>query len=117
MKKIIIHLVPIVISFLWLIETCHTFNPFTLKGPGFLKFYLLLLLGFYSSIFILKLLKQTISKTTLYWMLLIFVVGIIKVIRGILLGKPVGFLVMILILECIVILLFKLFYVKNKIKK
>lgn len=49
-------------------------------------------------------------------MLFIFVLGMIKLIRGILLGKPVGFLVMILIAECIVILLFKLFHVKNKIK-
>ncbi|PWN64430.1 hypothetical protein [Chryseobacterium oncorhynchi] len=116
MKKIIIHSVSIMVSFIWLIETRQTFNPFTLKGPGFLKFYLLLLLGFYSSIFILKLLKEPISKTTLYFMLFIFVLGMIKLIRGILLGKPVGFLVMILIAECIVILLFKLFHVKNKIK-
>ncbi|MFP3832572.1 hypothetical protein [Chryseobacterium sp. SIMBA_028] len=117
MKKIIIHSVPIVISFMWLIETCRALNPFTLKGPGFLKFYLLLLLGFYFSVFILKLLKETISKTTLYVMLFIFVVGIIKLIRGILLGKPVGFLIIILISECIVILLFRLFHVKNEIKK
>ncbi|AZB00810.1 hypothetical protein EG359_14840 [Chryseobacterium joostei] len=116
MKKIIIHSVSVVISFIWLIKTCQTLNPFTLKGAGFLKFYLLLLLGFYFSIFILKLLKETISKTTLYFMLLIFVWGVIKLIRGILLGKPVGFLVMILIVECVVMLLFMLFHVKNKIK-
>ncbi|KMQ69779.1 hypothetical protein ACM39_01645 [Chryseobacterium sp. FH2] len=102
MKKIIIHTVPLIISWLWLVINKETYNPITLKGPDFLKFYLILLLGFYSSFFLLKTLRETISKTTFYFMILIFSLGIVKLIRGIFLGKPIGFLAMILILESIV---------------
>lgn len=49
-------------------------------------------------------------------MISIFILGIVKLIRGIFLGKPVGFLVMILILEVIVILFFNLSDLKRKIK-
>lgn len=49
-------------------------------------------------------------------MISIFVLGIVKLIRGIFLGKPVGFLIMILILELIVMLFFNLSELKRKIK-
>ncbi|PTT37413.1 hypothetical protein DBR28_09855 [Chryseobacterium sp. HMWF028] len=97
MKKLIIHSAPVVISFTWLVAAHQTFNPIILKGPDFLKFYLILILGFYVSIFILNSLKETISGTTLYFAGLIFLLGIIKLIRGVMLGKPIGFLIMILI--------------------
>lgn len=116
MKKLIIHSIPVVISFIWLAIECHTLNPFTVKGPEFLKFYLILIPGFYFSVFIGKPLKESISKTTFYFTLFIFLLGVVKLIRGILLEKPVGFLVMILIGECVVMLLFKLSDVKDRIK-
>jgi len=116
MKKTIIHSVPVVISFLWLMAVPCTFNPLILKGPDFLKFYLLLVLGFYASLFILKSLKEAISGTTHYFAGFIFLLGIIKLIRGVMLGKPVGFLVMILIAEGVVTLIFISSYVNEKIK-
>ncbi|UHO38289.1 hypothetical protein H5J24_22555 [Chryseobacterium capnotolerans] len=117
MKKLIIHSIPIVISFVWLIAECQTLNPISLKGPDFLKFYLILVLGFYLSIFILKSLGETISNTTFYILMLIGVLGISKLIRGIMLGKPIGFLTIILILELIVILLLITFKSKKDISK
>ena len=104
MKKIIIHTVPVVISFIWLFTVNHTFDPISLKGPHFLKFYLILVFGLYASVFALKVFGESISKATFYFMISIFLVGVIKLIKGILLAKPVGFLIMILILEFIVIL-------------
>src|SRR5690606_17193493 len=108
MRKIIIHSVPIVISFVWLILVNHTLNPITLRGPYFLQFYLILLMGFYMSILGLKTLREKISKTTAWIMISIFLLGVIKLGRGIILDKPVGFLILILILELIVLLLFSL---------
>lgn len=116
MKKIIIHSVPVVISFMWLMAVPQTCNPVILKGPDFLKFYLMLVLGFYASFFIVNSLKETISGTTLYFAGFIFLLGVIKLIRGVMLGKPVGFLVMILIAECFVILVFISGHVNEKIK-
>ena len=116
MKKIIIHTVPFIVSLIWLILNKNIFNPISLKGPDFLKFYLILLLGCYASVLLLKSLKETVSKTTFYFMISIFVLGIVKLIRGIFLGKPVGFLIMILILEVIVMLLLNLSELKQKIK-
>lgn len=49
-------------------------------------------------------------------MISIFFLGIVKLIRGIFLGKSVGFLIMILILEVIVMLFFNLSELKRKIK-
>lgn len=49
-------------------------------------------------------------------MISIFSLGILKLIKGILLGKPVGFLIMILLLEVIVILIIRLFNVNDKLK-
>ncbi|CAI8851395.1 hypothetical protein [Chryseobacterium sp. IT-36CA2] len=114
MKKLIIHSVPVVISFMWLMAIHQTFNPIILKGPDFLKFYLILILGFYASVFILNSLKETVSKVTLYFAILIFLLGAVKLIRGIMLGKPIGFLVMILIVESIVTVFFISNYVNKK---
>ncbi|MDR6371487.1 hypothetical protein J2795_002726 [Chryseobacterium bernardetii] len=116
MKKTIIHSVPVVISFIWLMAVPQTFNPIILKGHDFLKFYLILVLGFYASLFIQNFLKETSSGATLYFAGFIFLLGIIKLIRGVMLGKPVGFLVMILIAECIVTLVFISNHVNEKIK-
>jgi len=117
MKKIIIHSIPVVISLIWLVFTHHTFNPISLKGPSFLFFYLLLIIGFYASIFILKLIKQKISEVTFYFMISIFILGIIKLVKGMFLGKPVGFLIMILVVELIVILFIHLSTLSYKINK
>jgi hypothetical protein len=116
MKKIIIHTVPAVISFIWVIVICNTLDPISLKGPYFIKFYLILVFGFYASIFALKLLKESISKTTFYFMISIFLLGIVKLIKGIFLGKPVGFLIMTLILELTVILFINLNKLNYKMK-
>jgi hypothetical protein len=116
MKKILIHIVPVLLSFIWLMANHHTFDPISLKGPYFLRFYLLLVFGFYISIFVLKLFNEKISKTTFYFMILIFTFGILKLIRGILLGKPVGFLIMLLLSEVIVILIINLYKLNDKLK-
>ncbi|KAA2221503.1 hypothetical protein [Chryseobacterium sediminis] len=116
MKKLIIHSVPAVVSFMWLITACQTLNPIIIKGPDFLKFYLILVLGFYASVFILNSLRESISKTTFYFIGFIFLLGIIKLIRGIMLGKPVGFLVMILILECVVAVFLTMSHINKKTK-
>jgi len=111
-----IHTIPVLISFVWLVLVNHTLDPIFLKGPDFLKFYLILLFGFYSSVFVLKLFNESISKTTLYFMISIFILGIVKLVRGLFLGKPVGFLILILILEFIVILFINLNNLKFKLK-
>lgn len=116
MKKIIIHIIPVIISLVWLIMNIDTFNPISLKGPDFLKFYLILLFAFYCSVFVLKLFKESISKTTFYFMISIFILGIVKLIRGLFLGKPVGFLILILILELFVLVFINLNNLKFKLK-
>ncbi|WP_228461037.1 hypothetical protein [Chryseobacterium defluvii] len=75
MKKIILHAVPVIISVLWLVTKYQTYDPITLKGPVFLKFYLLLLSGFYISVFILKFFKEQASKTTFFFMIFIFLLA------------------------------------------
>ena len=115
MKTILIHLASIMISIIWLITECQTYNPIFLKGPQFLKFYLILLAAFYISVFILKFLKESVSKMTLYFAIMIFIVGIVKLIRGLMLGKPIRFLVMILIAEIAVMLIFGLFKFREKL--
>lgn len=111
-----IHIIPVIMSLVWLVINTDTINPISLKGPDFLKFYLILLFGFYSSVFVLKLFKESISKTTFYFTISIFILGIVKLIRGLFLGKPVGFLILILILEFTVILFINLNYLKFKLK-
>ncbi|WP_027387255.1 hypothetical protein [Chryseobacterium gregarium] len=113
MKKIIIHTAPVLISFLWLILVNYPLNPVSLKGPHFLRFYLILLSGFYVSIFLLKLFKETVSDTTLYFAAAIFILGIVKLIRGIYLGKLVGYLLMILMVEIIVMVYVKMHQSKD----
>lgn len=117
MKKLIIHSTPIVISFIWLVIEYNTINPITLKGPEFLKFYLILILGFYLSVFIVKLLGDKISQRTFYFLMGIGALGIIKLIRGIMLGKPVGFLTMILIAELIIAFLLMGLTSNDKLKQ
>lgn len=116
MKKIIFHSVSFLISLIWLVKEHHTYNPITLKGPDFLKFYFILLLGFYVSVIILTFFKETISKITIYFMIFITVLGIVKLIRGIILVKPVGYLLAIMFFEVAVLIYFMLFYSNKKLK-
>ncbi|MBL1221625.1 hypothetical protein JET18_12305 [Chryseobacterium sp. L7] len=104
MKKILFYSVPVIISIIWLILTQQTCNPISIKGPEFLKFYLILVLGFYASVMILKSFKENSSKIILYFMILILLLGIVKLIKGLIIGKPVGYLVMILMVEGIILL-------------
>lgn len=103
MKKIIIYSVPVTVSLSRLILAGNTFNPLALKGPDFLWFYLILLSGFYASAFVLKACGESFSKVTFYGIVFIFILGIIGLIKGIVLGKPIGFLMLILLLELIVL--------------
>lgn len=103
-------------SLAWLVINTDTINPISLKGPDFLKFYIILLFGFYSSVFGLKLFKESISRTTFYFMISIFILGIVKLVRGMFLGKPVGFLILILILELFVLVFINLNNLKFKLK-
>lgn len=103
MKRILFHSATIVMSMIWLVINHQTYNPFSLKGPEFLKFYLILLSGFYLSVFSLNYLRQTISKTTFYFMMVILVSGMIKITIGLFLGKPVGYLIILLIIQFIAI--------------
>lgn len=104
MKKILIYTVPVMISVIWLVLTHETYNPISLKGPEFLKFYGMLLLGFYLSVIILKSFKVGPSKITLYFMIFILMIGIMKLTKGLMIGKPVGYLIVLLIIQGIVIL-------------
>lgn len=116
MKRIFFYIIPVVISFLWLFIMNHTSNPFILKGPDFLKFYLILIFMFYSLILTLKYFKYKISETELYGLGLIILFGIIKLFIGIILEKPVGFLILILLLELIVFLTIKRSYFNCQLK-
>lgn len=104
MKKLIIHSVPVAVSFMWLSVCCKTCNPIALTGPGFLKFYLILTAGFYISVFSLKYFDENVSKLSMVFMISILILGIVKLIKGLMIGKPVGYIVMILIFEGLVIL-------------
>lgn len=94
----------------------HTYNPILLKGPDFLMFYLMLIITFYLSVFIGGVFKESISGNTFLFMILIMAVGFIKLIRGLILGKPIGFLIIILIMEVIINLFIMSMKVKNKLK-
>ncbi|MGU3374534.1 hypothetical protein [Chryseobacterium sp. M5A1_1a] len=117
MKKIIIHSVPVAISIIWLAVCCQTLNPIALRGPGFLKFYLILLTGFYISVFCLRFFGEGLSKVSFYFMFLIFILGIVKLIRGLSLDRPVGILFSILVAEIIIIVVCTSVQLKNKIKE
>ncbi|SMP04358.1 hypothetical protein SAMN06264346_101304 [Chryseobacterium profundimaris] len=107
MRKNFFYIIPFIISFLWLFIINHSSNPFILKGPDFLKFYQILIFLFYMSVFILN---RSISQTTFYGLGLIILLGIIKLFIGMILGKPVGFLIIILILELIVLMIIRRSY-------
>ena len=115
-KKILIHKIPVLLSLIWLITINHTLDPISLKGHYFLKFYFILVLGFYASVFALEFFGETISRTTFYFLISIFLLGVVKLAKGIFLGKPIGYLMMILILEIIVSVFLNLFYVNHKMK-
>ncbi|MGG5209330.1 hypothetical protein ACQWU4_10300 [Chryseobacterium sp. MIQD13] len=117
MTKIITHSIPAALSFIWLAICCRTFNPIALTGPGFLKFYLILTIGFYLSVFFLKYLGENVSRTSFYFMSLIFALGIIKLIRGLILDRPVGILFSILVAEIIAIMAVRSIQLNHKIKK
>ena len=116
MKSILFYSVSTMGSVIWLINSHQTFNPIALKGPDFLKFYLMLLIGLYLSILIGKFLKLSHSKTIFYFLIAILLLGITKLFRGLYLGKPVGYLVMILIMELIVIVFITSSQFNNKLK-
>ncbi len=101
---------------MWLILINHTVNPFILKGPDFLKFYLMLVLGLYVSFFTLRLLGEGISKLTFYFMVFIFLLGIVKLMKGILSDKPLGFLLIILLAELSVTLYVYLYYFNKRMQ-
>ncbi|AZA78623.1 hypothetical protein EG347_14445 [Chryseobacterium sp. G0186] len=117
MKKIIIHSVPVAVSIIWLAACCQTLNPIELRGPGFLKFYLILVTGFYISVFCLRFFGEALSKLSFYFMFLIFILGIVKLIRGVSLDRPVGILFCILVAEIIMIVICTSVQLKNKINK
>ena len=104
MKKILLYSVPVIISMIWLVLTHHIYDPISMKGPEFLKFYLILLLGFYTFTIILQFFKERNSKITSYFMIFILMIGIVKLIKGLILEKPVGYLIVLLIIQGIVIL-------------
>jgi len=116
MKTIIIYSVLLITSLIGLFFTGNTMNPFALKGPDFLRFYLILLFGFYASVFALKITGEPFSGVMRYGMILIFILGVIKLTRGIFLGKPVGFLLWILVMEGIVFLFINSDHVNRRIK-
>ena len=116
MKKIIFHLIPVLISFAGLAVFCHTFNPIIVRGPEFLKFYFTLTIGFYLSVFCLKFFREKLSKITFYFMIFIFVLGVVKLFRGLILERPVGILFSILVAEVIVSMILISTEFKDKIK-
>lgn len=116
MKKMIIHSVPIVVSFTGLEIFCHTLNPIMVRGPEFLKFYVIMLLGFSISVFCLKLFRENRSTVSLYFMLFIFILGVVKLIRGLSIDRPVGILISIIVAEIIVFMMFMSTDFKHKIK-
>ncbi|REC80518.1 hypothetical protein DRF60_02090 [Chryseobacterium elymi] len=116
MKKIIIHSIPILVSFIGLAIYCHTFNPIILRGPEFLKFYFTLTIGFYFSVICLKFFRENLSKVSFYFMIFIFLLGIVKLFRGLSLDRPIGILISILVAEIIVNVIFISAEFKDKTK-
>lgn len=116
MKNSIVHSVPVMAGLIWLYTEEHTLNPVIVKGPDFLKFYLILILGTCLAAFFLKRSGETTPKTSVYVLFLILILGIVKLVRGISLGKPVGFLVMILIVECIVMAVIMSYHINHRKK-
>lgn len=67
-------------------------------------------MGFYISVLSLKFLQKPISKTVGYFTLMILLLGIIKLLKGLYLGKPIGYLSILLMIEVLIISL----YIDNK---
>ncbi|WP_261510571.1 hypothetical protein [Chryseobacterium paludis] len=103
MKKLLFNSASSIVGMIWLLFEHQTFNPISLKGSEFLKFYLIVLLGFYASMIIQKFSGSKIPKSTFYFLIFILFLGVVKLIKGLVLAKPVGYLVMLLITECIMI--------------
>jgi len=116
MKSSLLYSVSILLGFSWIIFQNNTCNPIALQGTDFLKFYLILLTGFSLTVFLGKFLKINNRKQIVYFLTAIFVLGIIKLIRGIYLGKPVGYLTVILIIQITAILFIKSLYFTKKSK-
>ncbi|KMQ66589.1 hypothetical protein ACM46_03440 [Chryseobacterium angstadtii] len=117
MKKIIIHSIPILVSFVGLVVFCDTFNPIILRGPEFLKFYFTLTIGFYLSILCLRFFRENLSNISFYFMILIFLLGVVKLFRGLSLDRPVGILFSMLVAQIIVNMIFISIESKHKIKQ
>lgn len=117
MKKIIIHSIPIMVSFLGLEIFCHTLNPIMVRGPEFLKFYSSLTIGFYLSLFCLRFFRENLSGTSFCFMVIIFILGAIKLFRGLSLDRPVGILFSILVAEILINMIFISIEFKQKMKQ
>ncbi|KQS90113.1 hypothetical protein ASG21_14205 [Chryseobacterium sp. Leaf394] len=116
MKSTALHSVSVITALFWLFISHQTLNPITLKGPAFLQFYLIILTGLCVTVILGKLLKINNLRSILYFLIIIFSLGIIKLIRGIYLGKPVVYLTVILMIEITVILFFKSTHFNKKLK-
>ncbi|MBD8083155.1 hypothetical protein [Chryseobacterium caseinilyticum] len=116
MKTTALYSVSVFTAMFWLFISHQTLNPITLKGPIFLQLYLIILTGFCVTVILGKLLKINNPRPILYFLISIFSLGIIKLIRGIYLGKPVGYLTVILMIEITVILFFKSTHFNRKLK-
>jgi len=80
----------------------HTWNPFSVKGPLFLSFYMLLMLIVYADIVLLNWYLTGKGDTLRYAGLItgaILVLGVARVIQGLYNAKPVGYLVLLLLLH------------------
>lgn len=117
MKKIIIHSIPLLVSFTGLTVFCHTLNPIILRGPEFLQFYFTLTIGFYLSVFCLRFFRENLSKISFYFMIFIFLLGVVKLFRGLSLDRPVGILFSILVAEIIINMIFISTEFKHKIRQ
>ncbi|MDQ1098172.1 MULTISPECIES: hypothetical protein [Chryseobacterium] len=102
MKNTTIQATSLLISLLWIGLMHQTLNPFALKGPEFLSFYSILLFGWYITLLFAKFYKGSFSKTTVVFGVFIFIFGAIKFVKGVYLGKPVGLLILMLIIQVIV---------------
>ena len=81
-------------------------NPFRLKGPGFLVFYSVLLLCTHTRRFTTRRAvtgshKQALWIKGLY--LLVLVTGLARLLQGMYNGKPVGYLVLLLALHLVLL--------------
>lgn len=73
----------------------HTWNPFSVNGPRFLAFYILVTLIVY--------LVPVTRKPSVVWLLLI-IPGIARIIQGLYNGKPVLYLGLLVILNIVLTL-------------